>query len=81
MPRQKQTGDFRFPNPGVNWDWLINILVAALSVIIPVITRGIRDQLQKLLDDLYKKAHETANPWDDYLISLLMRICGFTPPQ
>lgn len=70
---------FRAPNPGVSWGWLIEILVAAASPVVIVMSAGLRKELIKLLRDLYGKAHETPNPWDDFLVGFFLRIMGENP--
>lgn len=68
--------EFRMPNPGVGWTWVVELLIKALGVLMPIVTPTLRETLETFLKDLYSKAKETANPWDDFLIKFLMRILG-----
>ena len=61
-------------NPGVGFTWLIGILVQIFSTIMPIITPSIKKALEEFLLDLYERAKETTNPWDDFLIKFLLRI-------
>jgi len=72
--------EFKTPNPGIGWTWIINLLVKALSVLLPVLTPEIRKLLEESLLDLYKKAVETPNPWDDFLVRMLLRILSIPVP-
>jgi len=75
------TGKFGVPNPGVSFTWVINLIINALGSILPVLTPMIREALTAFLNDLYKKAVETPNPWDDFVVKFLMRILGIPIPE
>jgi len=77
----KSPEELKLPNPGVTWKWLIDLLVVVLSPVIAVLTAGLRKELQELLTAWYRKAKETANPWDDWAAELLLRILGFELPS
>lgn len=66
--------EFKFPNPGIGWTWLVDLLIKALGVIFPIVTPTIKKALEEFLKDLYVKAKETANPWDDFLVKFLLRV-------
>lgn len=68
--------EFKMPNPGVGWTWVVELLIRALGVLMPIVTPSLREALETFLKDLYAKAKETANPWDDFLTKFLMRILG-----
>ncbi len=75
-----EKGEIVQANPGVNWTWLINLLVAVLAPVVAVLTKGIREELIKFLTDLYKKAEETPNPWDDFVVEFFLRVLGAPIP-
>jgi len=72
--------EFKSPNPGVGFSWIINLLINALGSILPVLSPMIKEALNTFLTDLYKKAIETPNPWDDFLVRFLMRILAIPIP-
>jgi hypothetical protein len=72
--------EFKKPNPGVGFTWVINLLINALGSILPVLTPMIKDSLSAFLTDLYKKALETPNPWDDFIVKFLLRILSIPVP-
>jgi hypothetical protein len=65
---------------GVGFTWIINLLINALGSILPVLTPMIKDSLSAFLTDLYKKALETPNPWDDFIVKFLLRILSIPVP-
>lgn len=72
---------FTIPNPGVGWTWLIKVVLSALSIIMPVITPVLREELERFLVSYYQKAVETPNPWDDFLARFLLRILSIPIPE
>jgi len=80
MMERKMDG-FSFPNPGIGWSWIIDLLIKALSVVMPILTPTLRKALEDFLLDWYKKALETANPWDDFVARLLLRLLGIPIPE
>lgn len=72
---------FKMPNPGVSFTWIIHLIISALGSILPVLTPMIREALIVFLTDLYKKAVETPNPWDDFVVKFLMRILSIPIPE
>jgi hypothetical protein len=73
--------EFKLPNPGIGFTWIINLVLQVLGTILPVVTPSIRELLEKFLKDFYVKAKETPNPWDDFLAKFLMRILGIEVPE
>ena len=71
---------FEKPNPGVGFTWIINLLINVLGSILPVLTPMIKESLSAFLTDLYKKAVETPNPWDDFVVKFLLRILSIPVP-
>jgi hypothetical protein len=72
--------EFKKANPGVGFTWIINLLINALGSILPVLTPMIKESLSAFLTDLYKKAVETPNPWDDFVVKFLLRILSIPVP-
>lgn len=72
---------FKMPNPGVSFTWIINLIISALGSILPVLTPMIREALTAFLSDLYKKALETPNPWDDFVVKFLLRVLSIPIPE
>lgn len=72
--------EIEFPNPGIGWTWLIKVLAKLLGVIFPAITPILKEILEKALLDFYRKALETANPWDDFLARFFLRILNIPIP-
>jgi len=73
--------EFKMPNPGISWYWLIETIIRALTVILGVITPELRKLLETFLLDFYKKAQETPNPWDNFLAAFLLRILQIPVPD
>ena len=73
--------EFKLPNPGIGFTWVIDLVVKILSLILPVVTPALRAELEKFLLKFYEKAKETPNPWDDFLAKFLMRILGMEVPD
>lgn len=72
---------FELPNPGISFTWLIALLQKILETILEIVTPDIMEALRKFLLELYQKAKETANPWDDFLLRFLLRILGIPVPD
>lgn len=64
----------------ISWKWLIQILAVALGPIFSTLTPLIKKLLENFLTDLYQKALATENPWDDYVVGLLLDILGIPRP-
>ena len=71
---------YSFPNPGIGWTWIIDIMIKALGGLLPLITPTLAKELQDFLVAQYKKALETPNPWDDFLYRLILRILSIPVP-
>lgn len=48
-----------------------------ISKILEKVSPEIREALGKFLDDLEEKAKLTPNLWDDVIVFLLKKVCGF----
>lgn len=68
------------PMNSIGWTWIINLVLAVLKVIMPVLSPTLREELNKLMLSLYEKAMATDNPWDDFLMRFLLRILGIPVP-
>ncbi len=60
--------------------WLIQILAAALGPMINILTPVIKAALNEFLTKLYLDAVKTPNPWDDFLVGLLLDILAIPRP-
>lgn len=67
-------------NPGVGFTWILTILIQIFSTIMPIITPQLKKALEDFLIELYNKAKETTNPWDDFLLKFLLRMLGIAIP-
>jgi hypothetical protein len=72
--------EFKMPNPGIGFTWIINLLISILSTLIPLITPILKVELEAFLLGWYAKAKETPNPWDDFLAKFFLRIFGIPIP-
>lgn len=79
--RKSESLDLPVANPGVSWEWLINLLLVLLKPIVKIVSEEIRDLVEEGLVKLYQKAEKTENPWDDFLVGLLLRILGIDIPE
>jgi hypothetical protein len=68
-------------NPGIGFTWLVNILIQVFSTVMPVVTPSLKKELEDFLKGLYKKAEETPNPWDDFLVKFLLRMMNMVIPE
>lgn len=72
--------EFKRPNPGIGFTWIIQLLVQIFSTVLPLITPSLKAALEEFLLELYQKAKETANPWDDFLVKFLLRMLNISVP-
>lgn len=68
-------------NPGTSWEWLARLLATLLAPLLVVLSAFIRKELEKFLVDLYKRALETENPWDDWFVGFLLDIMKIERPS
>lgn len=47
-----------------------------ISTILPIVSEHIREGLKELLKNLYEKANETQNPYDDFLLEFIIMLLG-----
>ena len=73
--------DFKAPNPGIGFTWIISLLIKTLLALFPQISEELRKALIEFLLDFYRKAMETDNPWDDFLARFLLRIFSIPIPS
>jgi len=69
------------PNPGIGFTWIIELLIKIMASLLPIISPHLRKALEEFLTDLYKKASETPNPWDDFLVKFLLRMLLIPIPE
>ena len=60
--------------------WLVQILASALGPMISILTPVIKSALNEFLTKLYLDAVKTPNPWDDFLVGLLLDILAIPRP-
>jgi hypothetical protein len=65
---------------GISWKWLIQILVNLIGPILSLISPAIKAALNEFLTNLYLDALKTPNPWDDFLVGLLLDILAIPRP-
>jgi len=56
---------------GTTWKRILNIIAMFLKPIFSLATPMIKEALDKFLTSWYKKAQETDNPADDYLVEFI----------
>ena len=64
----------------VFWGGVLKWAAQILTGIIGQATPAIASELNVFLTNLYKKALATPNPWDDFLIGMLMDILAIPRP-
>jgi hypothetical protein len=67
----------------MTWSFWVNLAAKIVGAILSLVTPEIKQLLADLLNNLYKKAVATPNPWDDKLVELLAEIVGVNlePPK
>lgn len=64
----------------VSWMWLIQLVASALGPILGSLTPVVKAALNDFLTNLYKQALATENPWDDYVVGMLLDILAIPRP-
>jgi len=59
----------------------VSILLPLVSTLINAMTPTLRNLLQEFLLDLYKRARETENPFDDMVTAALLALLGIPSPR
>lgn len=65
---------------GISWSWLIQILLSALAPIMGSLSPVIKAALNDFLTKLYLDCLRTPNPWDDFLVGMLLDILAIPRP-
>lgn len=65
---------------GISWKWLIQLLISVLGPILGQLSPVIKSALNEFLTNLYLDALKTSNPWDDFLLGLLLDILVIPRP-
>ena len=61
---------------GITYQILMKLIKEIFELIMPKLSESIRQILTTYLNDLYKKAKETSNFWDDFFVELLADVLG-----
>jgi hypothetical protein len=61
---------------GITYQILMKLVKEIFELIMPKLSESIRQILTTYLNDLYKKAKETPNFWDDFFVELLADVLG-----
>jgi hypothetical protein len=61
---------------GITYQILMKLIKEIFELIMPRLSENIRQMLSVYLNDLYKKAKETSNFWDDFFVELLADVLG-----
>lgn len=65
---------------GAVWVSILAIIGQMFAPLVGAITPVIKDELNKFMTELYKKALATPNPWDDFFVGLLLDIMVIPRP-
>ena len=65
----------------VTFKGLARLLAQALGLILPLVTRSIREELVEFIQKKYTAAVATDNPWDDYLYEFLATALRIDLPE
>ncbi|RLF87748.1 hypothetical protein DRN34_01010 [Thermococci archaeon] len=60
----------------MTWKFLLTAFSGIIGQIIKVVSPELRKMLVEMLRNLYEHAKETPNPWDDFLVELLVQVLG-----
>jgi hypothetical protein len=61
---------------GITYQILIKMVKEIFELIMPKLSESIKQMLSVYLNDLYRKAKETSNFWDDFFVELLADVLG-----
>lgn len=64
----------------MSWKWLIELILSVLGPILAQISPVVKAALSEFLTRLYLDALKTPNPWDDFLVGMLLDILGIPRP-
>ncbi|MEM5867461.1 MAG: hypothetical protein QXG39_06045 [Candidatus Aenigmatarchaeota archaeon] len=53
---------------------ILEIVKKLISAVLPIMSEEIRKLLISTMNELYVKAKETENPWDDFVVKLICDI-------
>lgn len=62
------------------WSVILNLVMGMLGPLMGQVTPVIKNELNDLLTNLYKKALATPSPWDDFFIGMLLDILAIPRP-
>jgi len=58
----------------MTWKFLLTAFSGIIGQIVKVVSPELRKMLVEMIINLYEKAKQTENPWDDFLVELLAQI-------
>lgn len=61
---------------GITYEIALSLIKKIFALVLPEVSGHIKQLLEAYLKDLYKKAIETENVFDDYLVILIADILG-----
>lgn len=61
---------------GITYEITLSLIKKIFALILPEVSNHIRQLLEAYLKELYKKAIETENVFDDYFVKLLADVLG-----
>ncbi|MEM0468921.1 MAG: hypothetical protein QXT27_06985 [Pyrobaculum sp.] len=61
---------------GITYAFWERLTIAVLGAVLKAISAPLRQALVDAINQLYQKAKQTDNPYDDYFIELLARLLG-----
>ena len=59
---------------GLSKGWLVRIVIAVLRPLIKLVTPDIEKQMEKFVKDLYVKAQDTPNVFDDMFVEFIAEL-------
>ena len=69
------------PEKKAPWAFLLFLAKLVLGPILKLLSKAIREKYEDVLVDLYDKAMETDNPWDDFFAGFLLDILSIPRPD
>ncbi len=77
QPTKKIESEKYLMNP-ITLSWFTKLAAKIFENLFNIISPEIKNELQKFLNDLYLKAKQTSNPFDDFGVKLLATILNIT---
>lgn len=64
----------------ITWGWILKIMVPIFKKLLEMMTPKLEKALEDFLLEMYKKALETENPWDDMAFGFLLELFDIPKP-